>query len=365
MDIGNKYKMNLYCGDFLTFDSDKQFKLKSFDIVMGNPPYQDCSGNRGKGHTLWTKFIEIILKKVLKNNGYLVFVHPSLWRQAEHPLLKLMLSRQIYYLEIHDENDGRKTFGCATRYDWYLLQNHPYEVKTKIKDQDGEKHKIDLRDWSFIPNSRFEEIHKLLATGKDKSVDILHSYSAYESRKGWVTREQSTTNKYPVVYSVNRANEPTFFWSKINDRGHYGTSKVIFGSGATGFITDEKGKYALTEWATGIVDKVENLQKIIKALESSKFADLIKAISVSKAEINRKVLKYFKKDFYKYFQDKPYLKKESINNSIDESIVRSSKNERSIRRNISSKPNNNRDETYILSKRERLSKRDESPEREL
>jgi hypothetical protein len=319
MDIGNKYKMNLYCGDFLTFDSVKQFKLKSFDIVMGNPPYQDGSGSRGKNHTLWSKFLEIILDGVLKKNGYLVFVHPSLWRQADHPLLKLMLSRQIHYLEIHNEHDGKKTFDCATRYDWYVLRNRPYELETKIKDQDGIMHKIDLRGWPFIPNCRFEEIHKLLATGKDKGVDILYSRSGYASDKRWVTREKSSTNKYPAIYSVNRANEPTIFWSSINDRGHYGLSKVIFGSGATGFITDEKGKYALTQYAYGIVDKIENLPKILKALESPQFGDLIKAISVSTAEINRRALKYFKKDFYKYFQDKPLSKKENIN-SDDESL---------------------------------------------
>ena len=33
----------------------------------------------------------------------------------------------------------------------------------------------------------------------------------------------------------------------------------------------------------------------------SKFISIIKAISVSKAELNRKILKYFKKDFYTLF----------------------------------------------------------------
>ena len=73
---------------------------------MGNPPYQDDSGNKGKGQTLWTKFVELSLNKLLIINGYLLFIHPSLWRQIEHPLLKLMKSKQILYLEIHNYDDG-------------------------------------------------------------------------------------------------------------------------------------------------------------------------------------------------------------------------------------------------------------------
>ncbi len=64
---------------------------------------------------------------------------------------------------------------------------------------------------------------------------------------------------------------------------------------------DEHGAYAVSEFCTGIIDEKKNLKKIMGALDSEKFKTIIKAISVSKAEINRKVLKCFKKDFYKYF----------------------------------------------------------------
>jgi len=80
-----------------------------------------------------------------------------------------------------------------------------------------------------------------------------------------------------------------------------GLPKVIFGSGATGFIIDAKGEYACCEFCTGIVDEVENLENIRIALNSAKFKEIILATSVSKAEINRKILKYFKKDFWKEF----------------------------------------------------------------
>ena len=58
-DINNEYKLNIYEGDSLKVDYYKEFKIKQFNIIMGNPPYQDDSGNKGKGHTLWTRFVEL------------------------------------------------------------------------------------------------------------------------------------------------------------------------------------------------------------------------------------------------------------------------------------------------------------------
>ena len=114
-----------------------------------------------------------------------------------------------------------------------------------------------------------------------------------------MSHNESEIFKYPCIYSINRLNELSFKWSNTTDKGMFNVPKVIFGSGATGFIVDVEGKYGLTQWATGIVDdNIENLENIKKVLDSTKFKDIILATSVSKAEINRKILKYFKKDFW-------------------------------------------------------------------
>jgi hypothetical protein len=296
-----EYSFNEYTGDTLKVDITKQWKISGFDAVIGNPPYNDDSGNKGKGHTLWTIFIEKSLKQWLSFDGYLLFVNPSLWRQPEHPLQTLMKSKQIMYLEIHDEKDGLKTFRCNTRYDIYLIKNRPYEVNTTIKTQKGEIIDINLTNWDFIPNYKFQELQNLIDK-KEKRINILYSRSDYASDKKWTSKEQSNIYKYPVVYSVNRANECKFIWSEINNKqGHFEVPKVIFGSGATGFIVDKEGKYACCEFCTGIVDDVDNLENIAKVLNSNNFKDIILATSVSKAEINRKILKYFKKNFWKEF----------------------------------------------------------------
>ena len=210
-----------------------------------------------------------------------------------------MKQYQIEYLEIHNEADGFKTFKCNTRYDWYLIHKVPYSKNTKIKTQKGEIIFKNLTKINFIPNYNFDLIDKLVDGNK---INLIESRSAYGHDKKWVQKIKTEEFKYPVVYSINRQNQPTFHYSNKNDNGHFGYSKVIFGSGATGFIIDEQGKYGLTQWAAGIIDKKENLDNIKNALNSKKFMDeIIKATSVSKAEINRKILKYLKKDFWKEF----------------------------------------------------------------
>jgi hypothetical protein len=176
------YEFNYYTGDTLKLNTEDKWTIKEFEAVIGNPPYNDNSGNKGKGHTLWTIFIEKSIKEWLLPNGYLLFVNPSLWRQSEHPLQSLMKSKQIIYLEIHDEKDGLKTFKCNTRYDVYLIQNKPYEVNTIIKTQKGEIIHINLNDWSFIPNYKFVELNMLIDNTKEK-INVLYSRSDYASDK--------------------------------------------------------------------------------------------------------------------------------------------------------------------------------------
>ncbi len=300
-DINNEYKLNLYEGDFLKFEPKKIFNINNFDIIVGNPPYQDNTGN--KGNKLWTKFVEIILDKkdILNNNGYLLFVHPSLWRQIEHKIQKIMTNKQIIYLEIHNEKDGLKTFTANTRYDWYLLQNKKYEFDTIIKDERGKIVKANINKMNFIPNYNFNLIFKL--TSSNIKVEILHSESIYEPRKKWMSGKKDDTFIYPCVYSVNKNNIPSFKWSKVNDKGHFGIPKVIWGGGATGFIFDKNGDYGMTQWASAIVDDVKILPQIKEALESENFNKIIKAISVSKQEINYKILRQFNKDFYKIIKN--------------------------------------------------------------
>ena len=72
------YKLNLYEGDSLSLDTYKEWGITYFDIIMGNPPYQQVDENghsKGGGNNLYTKFIYKGYE-LLNKDGYLVFINP-------------------------------------------------------------------------------------------------------------------------------------------------------------------------------------------------------------------------------------------------------------------------------------------------
>jgi len=298
LDPNDEFETNVVCEDSLKFD----FWGMKFDIVVGNPPYQDEQKGKGKlgSKPLWIRFVNKVFDSLIIDKGYLCFVHPSKWRKYEDELWETMTSKQILHLDIHSYKDGQKTFGASTRYDWYVLQNIPRHTTTIVKDEEGCTSIIDLGEWNFLPNFAFKEIKKILGDGEN-NVNILHSYSMYEIRKEFMNKDKKDDFLFPCVYSVNRNNKSTFYYSKI--KKDFFIPKVIFGSGATGFIVDINGEYGLTQFATGIADDINNLPKIALALDTPKFTRIIQATSMSKSEIDRKILSLFKKDFYKEFLD--------------------------------------------------------------
>jgi hypothetical protein len=294
LDSKEKYKLNISNNNALEFD----YWDEKFDIIIGNPPYQDNSGNKGTGHTLWDKFVTIALEKLLKPNGYLVYVHPSVWRQPNHPMLNVIKSKQLLYLEIHDASDGQKVFKASTRYDWYVLKNCSCIERTKIKGQDGVVVTENLNKWDFIPNAMFKEIKSILAKDNEQKVEILHSFSAYESRKKWVSKVKVDDFVHPLIYSTQKDDIPVFYWSSKNDNGHFGVPKVILSNGA-GVIVDETGEYGLTEWARGIVETPDNLPLLKAYLDSNEFEKLRSAIQIDSTRFNIKIACKFKKYFWK------------------------------------------------------------------
>ena len=90
-DINDQYKLNLYNGDFLTFNPEHEWKINHFDIVIGNPPYNEAQKSTGS-LPLYNKFIE----KTIDKCQYLLFIVPSRWFSGGKGLdtfRKMMLKR--------------------------------------------------------------------------------------------------------------------------------------------------------------------------------------------------------------------------------------------------------------------------------
>ena len=299
--------VNVQLGNFSAEGIKNMFSncAKHFNLVCGNPPYQAEKKRKVKnsvgqcGTTLWDPFVSLSLRLV-KENGYVTLIHPSGWRKPDNYLWPIMKQKQFLYLEMYSYKGGEKVFGKGTRFDWYVLQNSPVTRSTTIQDQDGVVSKIDMNSTSFIPNALLEEVSKLVAKPGEERVEILNSWTLYETRAKWMKKEQDEEHSYPCIYSINVENVPTCYYSSRRD-GHFGIPKVVWGSGNGGFVVDENGKYGLTQYARAIVDSKENLYKIVTALHSEKFKKIALAISTSTNELDKSALSLFRKDFWKEF----------------------------------------------------------------
>lgn len=70
----NDFSLNLYEGDSLTLNIEKQFNIHHFDIIIGNPPYNDSFTAAGAS-PLYHKFIYSFINKC----DILSFIIPSRW----------------------------------------------------------------------------------------------------------------------------------------------------------------------------------------------------------------------------------------------------------------------------------------------
>jgi 16S rRNA G966 N2-methylase RsmD len=202
-----------------------------FDVVLGNPPYQLKVGPN-KTESLWNKFVKKSFE-ICRDGGYVSLIHPNGWRNIDgkyKDIQQLLKSKNITYLSLNGVEEGQKIFNATTPFDWYVVKNIENSQETLIKFQDNTTKLVDLRNIQILPNGMFEEIMSLVANENEDKVNMIHSYSAYETRQNFMSKTSSEEYPYPCVYSVLTNGNVNFMYSSNNQRGHFGVPKLIFGN---------------------------------------------------------------------------------------------------------------------------------------
>ena len=310
LDPKGEYILNYCQGDTLTLDSEESFGTR-FDLVVGNPPY-NMSGNIATGNTIWQQFVKKALTSWIKNDGYLLFVHPPGWRKPCYDRSQLkglfdLLTKQnnMIYLEIHDAKDGMKTFKCGTRYDWYLVKKTKNLSNTIVVDEDKVETSVDMKEWEWFPNGRVELIRSLLIND-GVGLDVICN-SSYHATRSYVKNDKDDEYCYPLIHSTPKSGIRCKYTNRhvINKTTkvieHFGVPKVIFGdSGIYNPIVDIDGDYGMTQHAMAI--KVSNRKEgenLSKVLTSEKMKNIIDSCSYSSYAIDWCLFTHFKKDFWK------------------------------------------------------------------
>ena len=149
------YKENIICGDFLQYEPDMRF-----DIIVTNPPYNfngkkkvptSNGDKRSDGTTLWPLFIKKCLN-LLKKDGYLSTIIPSIWMKYDNIMNSFIKKYQIYSLYTYNNTETNKIFKghAQTPTSLFVLKNTCGENKIEVYDKCFNK-MVYLNDYNSIP----------------------------------------------------------------------------------------------------------------------------------------------------------------------------------------------------------------------
>ena len=159
VDPFDEYKLNVYTGSFLESGFDKHmeevWKLEKFDIVIGNPPYQEqLISKKGSAKPLYNIFTEksVCISKIV------IFITPSRWFAGGKGLdqfRKMMIeSRKVSMIKHF--NDPTELFGKSVEIKGgvsYFIFDNSHDGVCEYNSN-----KIDLSKFDILVESKFYSI---------------------------------------------------------------------------------------------------------------------------------------------------------------------------------------------------------------
>ncbi len=269
-NLNNEYKINLYEGDYLKLDNDKKFNIKNFNIIIGNPPYQE-DGATGD-NKLYLSFIKKSLD-ILIDNGLLLFITPS---NIKNYITCQNKNRdyidnlyEIKYLAINTPN---KYFpNISTYFAYFLLKkNIVEEFKCNIefiRNKNIECDEILIKKGYNLPlclsKTDINIINKTsnLIENFNETFDIKKALYEENGKKNLqrirkqhidkniVSKTQKKDYIYKIIDKINKSNPfPGVFYYYNKQMTDYGKSKIIMTTG--GYLMPEydvNGEYNLSD----------------------------------------------------------------------------------------------------------------------
>ena len=235
-------KPNVHAADFLELSADKPY-----DIIVGNPPYNQGGIKRVGEKRLHVRFTEVALQR-LGPKGLLLFVCPPNYREAGSTMNRLFLSagntvggfRQIQML---DPNETHRLFRIQARVDLFLYDKHAKTKTTLVTDEKGIKSVQTLDLTQHVPNYGHSVFEKLRRRGSARiqgvrsaeasTVDCVGSglgkgphktlHLIVEGGRKIMVRSRPHTHQRTPKLILNGLGVPYVFYDK---EGRYGATQV-------------------------------------------------------------------------------------------------------------------------------------------
>ena len=107
-----------------------------FDVIVGNPPYQEKSNPSEK---LWVKFGSFCIEHLLNDNGFICFITPNAWMKRPEGQRFVNLTNQFKKFNLFKVNsEASKFFGVGESIGYWFLQKTSNKTKTIVKTEKDE-----------------------------------------------------------------------------------------------------------------------------------------------------------------------------------------------------------------------------------
>tara|TARA_R110002012_G_scaffold286204_1_gene477599 strand:- start:1790 stop:2944 length:1155 start_codon:yes stop_codon:yes gene_type:complete len=146
-----RYGVNVIKENFLSWQTNMQF-----DVVIGNPPYQD-SNAKAKANKLWPKFIKVAIG-LLKPNGFLSFITPSSFVTSTTRIGKTVRKDLTSSFNIKKVEDANEFFSVGVDVCRWRGVKEDYSFQTEVNGVIADLTEAHLTGDDLIFQSIFDKV---------------------------------------------------------------------------------------------------------------------------------------------------------------------------------------------------------------